>query len=66
MARILRGAEAPRGLNIGQHVVVTTQDGHTLRGHVSLVAPDRVWLKYESGIHVIYRDAIQKILSAGA
>lgn len=49
---------AHAGLSFGKHVTVTTTDGHVLSGTVGLVAPDRVWIYYEAGIHVVYRRAV--------
>jgi hypothetical protein len=47
-------------VTVGQHVVIHTLDGHALRGRVSLVAPDRVWLNYPAGVHVVYRAQIKR------
>lgn len=53
------------GLSFGEHVTVTTTDGHVLSGTVRLVALDRVWIYYEAGIHVVFRRAILDV-SPGA
>jgi hypothetical protein len=45
-------------LNVGEHIEITTTDGHALRGRVALSSPDRLILIYEGGMHVIYRRAI--------